>query len=273
MNRKLKDKIFQFFIYLSVSIVSFVLLFITGYVLYKGFSSINLDFFIRLPKPVGEKGGGMVNAIVGSFMIVGIASLFSIPLSILTGVYLSEYKNEKFANIVRSSLEILGAVPSIIIGIFVYGLVVYPMKRFSLLAGSIALSIIMIPLIARTTEEMLNMVPTTIKEAGLSLGIKNWKVIFYIILNTAKPGVLTGVLLSLARVFGETAPLLFTSFGNRFWHRSLLDPAAALPLQIFVYAIAPYDDWNRQAWAGAFVLIVIVYILIIVSRRLVLKYK
>jgi len=273
MNRKLKDKIFKFFIFSSVGIVVFILLFITAYVLYKGFSSINLDFFIRLPKPVGEPGGGMVNAIVGSFMIVSLATLFSIPLSVLTGVYLSEYKNEKFTNIVRSALEILSAVPSIVIGIFVYGLVVLPMKRFSLLAGSIALSIIMIPLVARTTEEMLNMIPPTIKEAGLALGIKNWKVIFYILLNTAKPGVLTGILLALARIFGETAPLLFTAFGNRFWHRSLLDPAAALPLQIFIYAISPYDDWNRQAWAGAFVLIAIVYILLIISRKLILKYK
>jgi len=273
MNRKLKDKIFRFIIYISVCVVVFVFLFITIYVVYKGFSSINLDFFIRLPKPVGEKGGGMVNAIVGSFMIVCLAALFSVPLSILTGIYLSEYKNEKFANVVRSALEILSGVPSIIIGIFVYGLVVVPMKRFSLLAGSIALSIIMLPLIAKTTEEMLNMIPLSIKEAGLALGLKKWKVVFYILLNTAKPGVLTGILLSLARVFGETAPLLFTSFGNRFWHRSILEPAAALPLQIFVYAIAPYDDWNRQAWAGAFVLIVLVCILIFLSRRLILKYK
>jgi len=273
MSRKLKNKIFIFFVYSSLFIVVSILIFITGFVLFKGITSLNIDFFIRLPKPVGEKGGGMVNAIVGSFMIVGLACLFSVPISVLTGIYLSEFKHEKFATIVRSSLEILSGVPSIIIGIFIYGLVVLPMRRFSLLAGSIALSIIMIPIVARTTEEMLRMVPNNIREAGLALGIKKWKSIFYIVLNTAKPGILTGILLSVARVFGETAPLLFTSFGNRFWHRGLLDPAAALPLQIFVYAISPFDDWNRQAWAAAFVLIVLVYIIIFASKNIVLKYK
>ncbi|MCS7228389.1 MAG: phosphate ABC transporter permease PstA, partial [Endomicrobia bacterium] len=192
-------------------------------------------------------------------------------------VYLAEFsgkeKESKFASILRFLLDVLSGIPSIVIGIFAYSLVVVPMRKFSAISGAFALGMIMIPTIARTTEEMIRMVPRTIKEASLALGISNWKTIVFVVLNTAKPGILTGILLAVARIFGETAPLLFTAFGNRFWHRSLTDPIAALPLQIFVYAISPYEDWHQQAWAGALVLILIVYSTILISRKILLKYK
>lgn len=265
-------------IYTSGIVVTAVLIFIFSYIVYKGISSINVDFFIRLPKPVGEKGGGMVNAIVGSFILVGLAGLWSVPLSILAGVYLAEssqkgLKEPVFASVVRFLLDVLSGVPSIVIGIFVYSIIVVPMKKFSAISGAVALGIIMIPTVTRTTEEMVKMVPRSIKEASLALGINNWKTTVYVVLNVAKPGILTGVLLSVARIFGETAPLLFTAFGNRFWHRSLADPIAALPLQIFVYAISPYEDWQRQAWSGALVLIIIVFAIILISRKILLRYK
>ncbi|MDW8055206.1 MAG: phosphate ABC transporter permease PstA [Elusimicrobiota bacterium] len=277
IKRKIIDKIMQFLIYSCGVIVCGTLLFIFGYILIKGITSLNLNFFTRLPKPVGEKGGGMVNAIVGSFTLVGLASLWAVPLSLLAGVYLAEFsgkeKESKFASILRFLLDVLSGIPSIVIGIFAYSLVVVPMRKFSAISGAFALGMIMIPTIARTTEEMIRMVPRTIKEASLALGISNWKTIVFVVLNTAKPGILTGILLAVARIFGETAPLLFTAFGNRFWHRSLTDPIAALPLQIFVYAISPYEDWHQQAWAGALVLILIVYSTILISRKILLKYK
>lgn len=267
----------RFLIYGSGVTVSFILVFIFGYIVFKGIFNLNLNFFIRLPKPVGEPGGGMVNAIVGSFTLAILASLWAVPLSILTGVYLAEassgLKEPKFVSILRFLVDVLSGVPSIVIGIFAYSLVVVPLRRFSAIAGGFALGVIMLPTIIRTTEEMIKMVPRTIKEASLALGISNWKTIYYVILNTAKPGIITAVLLALARIFGETAPLLFTAFGNRFWHRSLLDPIAALPLQIFAYAISPYEDWHRQAWAGALVLILIVFAIILISRKILLKYK
>ncbi|MFN3551218.1 MAG: phosphate ABC transporter permease PstA [Endomicrobiia bacterium] len=277
MKRKIIDKIMQFLIYTSGGVVCFILLFILGYVIFKGISSLNLDFFIRLPKPVGEPGGGMVNAIVGSFILVLLASLWSVPIGVFSGVYLAESSNSakpsKFSSVLRFLLDVLSGVPSIVIGIFTYSLIVSPMKKFSAVSGGVALGIIMLPTITRTTEEMIKMVPRNIKEASLALGISYWKTVFFVILNTAKPGILTGILLAVARIFGETAPLLFTAFGNRFWHRSLFDPISALPLQIFAYAISPYDDWHRQAWTGALVLILIVYLIILISRKILLKYK
>ncbi len=276
-KRKIIDKIVQSLIYSCGIVICIVLIAIFIYVVVQGITSLNLNFFIRLPKPVGEKGGGMANAIIGSFMLVGLASLWAVPLSILIGIYLSEFsgqvKESKFATFLRFLLDVLNGVPSIVIGIFAYSMLVKPMKTFSAIAGAFALGLIMIPTVARTTEEMLRMVPRSIREASLALGINRWKTTLYVVLNTAKPGVLTGVLLATARIFGETAPLLFTAFGNRWWARSLTEPIAALPLQIFVYAISPYEDWHKQAWAGSLVLILIVFSIILISRKILLKYK
>ncbi|MCS7228050.1 MAG: phosphate ABC transporter permease PstA [Endomicrobia bacterium] len=278
MRRKLIDKIMQILIYSSGVMVCFILLLILSYIILKGITSLNLDFFIRLPKPVGETGGGMVNAIVGSFTLVGLAVLWAVPIGILTGVYLAETstwgsKEKTLSSVLRFLLDVLSGIPSIVVGIFAYGMVVVPMKKFSAIAGSFALGIIMLPVIARTTEEMIKMVPRSIKEASFALGINNWKTMIFVILNTAKPGVITGILLAVARIFGETAPLLFTAFGNRIWHRSLTEPIAALPLQIFNYARSPYEDWHRQAWAASLVLILIVYSIIFISRKILLRYK
>lgn len=247
---------------------------IFGYVLLKGITSVNLDFFINLPKPVGEPGGGMGNAIVGTIILIGLSCLWAIPLGIFGGIYLSEFGNNKLGTLVRFATDVLNGIPSIVIGIFAYTLFVLPMKSFSAISGAFALGIIMVPTIMRTTEEMLRMVPRTLREAALALGISQFRMIVSIVLKTALPGMLTGILLAIARIAGETAPLLFTAFGNRFWHQGLNQPIAALPLQIFAYAISPFDDWHRQAWAGAFVLIVMVFLISFISRFVLgLKYR
>ena len=223
-----------------------------------GVGAVNWDFFTKLPKPVGEIGGGMANAIVGTFVLLGNASLIGVPVGVLGGVYLSEYGSSKLNWWIRLGADVLNGVPSIIWGMVVYALVVLPMEGFSAWAGGIVLGLIMIPLIMRTTEEVLQLVPNGYREAALALGIAQWRTIVQIVVRTALKGIATGVLLALARVAGETAPLLFTAFGNRFWNHSLSDPIAVLPLQIFSYAISPYEDWHRQAWAGALVLVSIV---------------
>src|SRR3989338_3305791 len=247
---------------------------IFGYVIFKGVSSINIDFFMHLPKPVGEAGGGMSNAIVGSLILIGLSCLWAIPLGIAGGIYLAEFGNNKLGTTVRFAADVLNGIPSILIGIFAYTLFVLPMKSFSAVSGAFALGIIMIPTVMRTTEEMLLMVPRTIREAALALGINQFRATVSIVLKTALPGILTGILLAIARIAGETAPLLFTALGNRFWHQNLTQPIAALPLQIFAYAISPFDDWRRQAWAGAFVLIVIIFLISFISRFVIgLHYK
>jgi phosphate transport system permease protein len=223
-----------------------------------GIGSVNWAFFTQLPKPVGESGGGMANAIAGTFILLGLAALIGVPVGVLGGVYLSEYGSSRLNWWIRFAADVLNGVPSIIWGIVVYALVVVPMKGFSAWAGGIVLGMIMIPLIMRTSEEVLQLVPNGYREASLALGIPRWRTIVQIVLRTAMKGIVTGVLLALARVAGETAPLLFTAFGNRFWNHSLSDPIAALPLQIFNYAISPYDDWHRQAWAGALVLLLLI---------------
>jgi phosphate transport system permease protein len=242
------------------------LFYIFFYTATAGLSSINLDFLTQLPKPVGEAGGGMANAIVGSMIIIGIGSLFGIPIGLLSGIYVAEYSKTFFSNIIKFVTDVLSGVPSIIIGIFVYGIVVLPMHRFSAYAGGIALGIIMIPTVTRITEEMLKLVPTSLREASLALGISRWKTTLMIVLRTASGGIITGILLAVSRVAGETAPLLFTSFGNTFWSNSLDSPMASLPVQIFNYAISPYEEWHRKAWAGAFVLVFIVFVISIVVR-------
>ena len=229
------------------------------YLLYKGFSSLNLAFFTRPPRPVGEPGGGMANAIVGSGIILAVASALGIPTGIGAGVYLSEYgRGTVPANIIRFTADVLNGVPSIVMGIAAYSLVVVTQHHFSAWAGGVALAIMMIPTVTRTTEEMLATVPGAIREAALGLGVPKWRTILSVTLRTASPGIITGCMLAFARVAGETAPLLFTAFGNQFWSVNLNQPIAALPLQIYAYAISPYDEWHRLAWAGALVLIVLI---------------
>ncbi len=231
---------------------------ILGYLLYKGVGAVNWAFLTQTPKPVGEAGGGMGNAIVGSAIILGIASLIGIPLGITGGIYLAEYGRNAFGNLIRFVADVLNGVPSIVIGIAVYALVVVTQHHFSALSGGVALGIMMVPTIIRATEEMLLMVPQAIREAALGLGIPQWRTTLSITLRTVTSGVITGIMLAFARVAGETAPLLFTAFGNQFWNFKLNQPTAALPLQIYAYAISPYDEWHRQAWAGALVLILLI---------------
>lgn len=240
------------------------------FVLRQGWPALNFDFFIHTPVPVGEFGGGIGNALLGSAIIVGIASLIGIPWGVACGIFLSEYKRTKFANILRFTTDLLTSVPSIVIGLFAYAVIVKPMKGFSALAGGMALSVIMIPAIARTTEEMLKLIPDTVREAGLALGIPRWKVITRIVLRGGLGGVMTGIMLSIARVSGETAPLLFTAFSNRFWSTNILQPTASLPVQIFTYAISPYEDWHRQAWAAALVLLLFVFVINLASRLILM---
>jgi len=244
--------------FLTVVLVLLPLGAIFAYLIYKGAGSINWAFLTQTPKPVGEPGGGMANAIVGSMVILGVASLMGVPLGIGAGIYLSEYGRNRFGDIVRFVSDVLNGVPAIVIGIVAYGLVVLRQKHFSALAGGVALAIMMIPTIARTTEQMLLLVPQAMREAAYGLGIPQWRTTLSITLRTATSGVITGVMLAFARVAGETAPLLFTAFGNQFWNWKSDQPTAALSLQIFSYAISPFDEWHRQAWAGALVLIVLI---------------
>ena len=243
---------------LAVILVLLPLGAILTYLVVRGIGSVNWAFLTQTPKPVGEAGGGMANAIVGSGIILAIASAIGIPLGIGSGIYLAEYGRNRFGDALRFTADVLNGVPSIVIGIVVYGLVVVSQKHFSAFAGGIALGIMMIPTITRTTEEVLLMVPNTIREAALGLGISLWRSTLSITLRTATSGVITAIMLAFARVAGETAPLLFTAFGNQFWSLKPDQPTAALPLQIFVYAISPFDEWHRQAWAGALVLIVLI---------------
>ena len=239
---------------------------IFGYLLMKGIGSINWAFLTQIPKPVGEPGGGMGNAIVGSAIILVIASCFGIPLGIGAGIFLAEFGRNTLGNIVRFTSDVLNGVPSIVVGIAVYGLVVVTQKHFSALAGGVALGIMMIPTVARSTEEMLLMVPRTIREAAWGLGVPQWRTTLSVTLKTASAGVITGTMLAFARAAGETAPLLFTAFGNQFWNWNINQPTAALPLQVYVYAISPFDEWHRQAWAGALALIILIVVAVTAVR-------
>jgi phosphate transport system permease protein len=251
---------------LSTILVVAPLVAIFLYLLFKGASSLNLAFFTKLPSGPGETGGGMANAIVGSAVLLGIGSALGVPVGIGAGIFLAEFgRGSKLSNLVRFTADVLNGVPSIVMGISAYALIVLPQKHFSAFAGGVALGIMMVPTITRTTEEMLLMVPNAVREAALGLGVPNWRSVLSITLRTASPGVITGCMLAFARVAGETAPLLFTALGQNFWSTSLNEPIAALPLQIYSYAISPYDDWHRLAWAGSLVLIV----LIVVSVSLV----
>ena len=249
----------------AVAVVS-PLLMIFGFLIYQGASAVNVDFFLHLPKPVGEVGGGVANAIVGSLIMIGLAACVALPIGILGGVYLAESRERRLPWAVRFLADVLNGVPSIVVGIFAYTIIVLAMRRFSAFAGGFALAFIMIPIILRTTEEMVRLVPNALREAGLGIGLPQWKVTLYVVLPAARAGVITGVIVAIARVAGETAPLLFTALGNRFWHQGLDQPIAALPLQIYAYAISPYDDWHRQAWAGALVLVTLVFLTSLAAR-------
>jgi phosphate transport system permease protein len=251
---------------LAAGLVVLPLVLILAFLLYQGASALNVEFFTHLPKPVGEPGGGMANAIVGSLIVVGLAAAIGLPLGILGGLYLAESRDRRLPWITRFLADVLNGVPSIVIGIFAYGVAVLPLRRFSALAGGFALAVIMLPIVIRTSEELVRLVPASYREAALALGIPEWKVLLRVVLPTARAGIITGAMVAIARVAGETAPLLFTAFGNRFWHQGLDQPIAALPLQIFAYAISPFDDWHRQAWAGALVLIGIVFVVSLAAR-------
>jgi phosphate transport system permease protein len=236
------------------------------FVVVKGIGAISLDFFTHMPKPVGETGGGMANAILGSLTMVGLGALFAVPIGIVAGIYLSEYSGTRFASVVRFAADTLNGVPSIVIGVFVYTVLVLPVKQFSALAGGAALGVMMLPIITRTTEELLRLVPMALREGAYALGASRSRAMFTVVLPAALPGILTGVILALARTAGETAPLLFTSLNNQFWSTTLTEPMASLTVQVYTYAISPYDDWHRQAWAGALVLVTIVFLCSLLAR-------
>jgi phosphate transport system permease protein len=259
--RKFKSALMSALSVACALLVLMPLIFVLFYLIQRGASSLNWPFFTSTPKAVGSPGGGMGNAIVGTLELLGLASLVGVPVGVLGGIYLAEYGGERINNWIRFWADVLNGVPSIVWGMVAYALVVLPMHGFSALAGGLALGFITVPLVLRTTEEVLVLVPRSYREAALALGLPQWKIIVRIILPTAMRGIVTGILLALGRVAGETAPLLFTAFGNSHWSFSLSKPIAALPLQIFAYAISPYDEWHRQAWAGALVLVALTFCL------------
>jgi phosphate transport system permease protein len=265
-RRKFFGAVMLSFCYVSTLLALVPLLLIFFYTISKGVSYLNLSFFIEMPKPVGESGGGMANAIVGTLVLVATGSAIGLPVGVSTGVYLAEFGNNKFGSLVRFMTDVLSGVPSIVAGVVAYGLVVVPMKHFSALAGGVAMAILMIPTVTRTTEEMIRLVPQSYREAGLALGIQQWKTTIQIVLRTAFRGIVTGILLSIARIAGETAPLLFTALGNRFWSTSLNQPIASLTVFIYDYAKAPFEDWNNQAWTAALVLMILISALSLAVR-------
>ncbi|HEY4130698.1 MAG TPA: phosphate ABC transporter permease PstA, partial [Gemmatimonadaceae bacterium] len=252
--------------YAAAIIATLPLMFILVYLLKAGASSVNWNFFTKMPAPTGETGGGMANAILGTGMLVLLASVVGLPVGIGAGLFLAENRGTKLATIVRFLSDVLNGLPSIVLGIFAWQLLVRPFKHFSALAGGIALGAMMIPLVTRATEEMIGLVPVSMREAALALGYTKWRTSLSVVLRTALPGIVTGALVAVARIAGETAPLIFTAFGNQFWSVSPTQPIAALPLQIYTYAISPYDDWHSQAWAGALVLLGLVLIISLAAR-------
>ena len=266
MRRKVVSALFVGFCGASVLLALLPLAFVLFYVVSQGIQSLNLAFFIHTPAPVGEAGGGMANAIVGSVILVSLGALFAIPIGIMSGIYMSEYAGTRFASLVRFAADTLNGVPSIVIGVFVYGIAVLPFKQFSALAGGLALGTMMIPIIARTTEELLLLVPGTMREGALALGATHARAVFTVVVPSALPGIITGLLLALARIAGETAPLLFTALNNKFFSTTLTRPIASLTVQIFNYANSAYEDWHRQAWAGALVLVTIVLTCSLLAR-------
>jgi phosphate transport system permease protein len=265
-RRKIVSSVFVAFCAASVLLALIPLALILFFVVSQGIQALNVAFFINMPTPVGEAGGGMANAIVGSIIVVVLGALFAVPVGIVSGIYASEYAGTKFASLVRFAADTLNGVPSIVIGVFVYGIAVLPFRQFSALAGGLALGIMMIPIISRTTEELLLLVPSTMREGALALGATHARAVFSVVLPSALPGILTGIVLALARIAGETAPLLFTSLNNRFFSTTLTQPISTLTVQVFTYASSPYEDWHRQAWAGALVLVTMVLTCSLLAR-------
>jgi len=265
-RRRAVNALMQGIMYLAALLAVLPLVFILWHLAVEGASSLSLDFFTKMPKPVGEAGGGMGNAIAGTLVLLGIASAIGLPIGIGAGLYLAEQRGTRLATSVRFLSDVLNGLPSIVMGIFAWQFLVRPLGHFSAAAGGVALGAMMIPLVTRTTEEMIRLVPISLREAALALGYTRWRTSLAIVLRTALPGIVTGALVAVARIAGETAPLLFTAFGNQFWSLALDQPVSALPLQIFNYAISPYDEWHRLAWAGALVLIGLVLVISLISR-------
>lgn len=271
--RAIKNRLFTIMIILSAVIVLVPLFMIIQFVFIQGAGSLNLSFFTELPAPVGEIGGGMKHAILGTIYIVLLGALIAVPIGVTCGIYLCEFSKSKLSKTLKLTVDLMSGIPSIVIGIFAYLIVVIPLKSFSALAGAVALSIIMLPIIIKTSEEILKLVPNHIREAGLALGLPRWKVILFIILKGSVSNLLTGIILAISRAAGETAPLLFTAFGNMYLRFNMLEPMATLPVQIYTYAISPFKDWQRQAWAGAFVLMVLILTLNLFARFVLTKIK
>lgn len=265
-RRRVVDRIMIGLTYVAAVVATIPLIVILFYLIQKGASSLTVDFFTELPKPVGEDGGGMANAIVGTVILVGLALAIGLPVGIGAGMYLAEQGRKRFALVVRFLADVLNGLPSIVLGIFAWEFLVRPVGHFSALAGGVALGAMMIPLVTRTTEEMIRIVPNALREAALALGYTRWRTSLVIVLRTAMAGIVTGVLVATARIAGETAPLLFTAIGNQFWSVALDEPIAALPLQIYTYATGPYDEWHRQAWAASLVLIGLVLVISVIAR-------
>jgi phosphate transport system permease protein len=265
-RRKLLSRTMEILCAVAVLLALLPLALILFYVIREGIGSLNLAFFTQMPKPVGEAGGGMANAIAGTLILIALAGLFAVPIGCMTGIHLAEFPGTRFSSAVRFAADVLNGIPSIVIGMFAYAIVVLPVKRFSALAGGVALGILMIPIVVRTTEELLRLVPGGLREGALALGATRGRAMFTVILPAALPGILTGVLVALARVAGETAPLLFTSFNNQYFTTNITQPIASLTVQVYTYAISPYDDWHRQAWGGAFLLVMIILTLSIAAR-------
>jgi phosphate transport system permease protein len=266
--RRFKSGAMAGLLFVCALLVMAPLFLVLYFLIREGASALDWNFFTQLPKPTGEAGGGMANAIVGTLVLLAMAAVIGVPLGVMGGIYLAEYGSDRANDWIRFTADVLNGVPSIVWGMVVYVLLVVPFKTFSAYAGGVALGLMMVPLVMRTTEEVLILVPQGYREAGLALGIARWKIITVIVVKTALKGIVTGVLVAMARVAGETAPLLFTALGNNFWSHRLSEPISALPLQIFTYAISPYDDWHRQAWAGALVLMAVILILNVSVRIL-----
>ncbi len=265
-GRKMTDLVVRAACLVAVGLALIPLLSVLYFVVARGIGGLSLSFFTNLPKPVGEPGGGMANAIVGTLVLVALACIVGIPFGILAGIYLAEFGDNRFGQAVRFGADVMAGIPSIVAGMFVYSLMVVTMKRFSALAGGVALAILMLPTVARATEELVRLVPQALREAAFALGVPRWRATIRVVLRTAAPGVVTVVMLGLARAAGETAPLLFTAFNNRYWQTRLDQPIASLPVQIFTYAISPYEEWHRQAWTGALVLVSLVLALNLSAR-------
>lgn len=269
-TRSVTDKLFRALCVACVAVALVPLASVLYYVAARGIGGLSWAFFTALPGPVGESGGGMANALVGSLELVALAGVIGIPVGIMAGVYLAEFAGEgRLGKAVRFSADVVSGVPSITIGIFVYGLLVVGMQRFSALAGAVALALLMLPTVTRTTEELLRMVPQSLREAAFGLGVPRWRTTLKVVLRTAAPGIATGVMLAVARVAGETAPLLFTAFNNRYWASYLDEPIASLPVQIYTYAVSPYEEWHEQAWAASLVLVTLVLVMNVAARALV----